>query len=154
MNDSEALMKLVSAVIEEPWLTEDPRALEVEIEFVQKSLPRNNLRIPSQYIPRLKTEDGEEISFDSWPNLRDLTISFLGGLGRDFDTDVGIPCLLSMWLGADRFDYFNRDALDRQSFLDSDNWRVSQPQYNPDAPKPVEILFQRMDDNRSRQETT
>ena len=154
MNDSEALMKLVSAVIEESWLNDDPRALEVEIEFVQKSLPRNNLRISSQYIPRLKIDDGEDIFFESWPNLNDLNISFLGGLGRDFETDVGIPCLLSMWLEADRFDYFNRDALDRQNFLDTDNWRVSQPQYNPDAPKPWEILFQRMDDNRSRQETT
>ena len=151
MNDSEALMKLVSAVIEEPWLNEDPRALEVEIEFVQKSLPRNNLTISSQYIPRLKIDDGEDISFESWPNLNDLNISFLGGLGREFDTDVGIPCLLSMWLGAYRFDYFNRDALDRQSFLDPDNWRFSQPQYNPDAPKPWEILVQRMESQQSKQ---
>ena len=154
MNDAQALMKLVSAVIEEPWLNEDPSALEVEIEFVQKSLPGNTLRVSSQYIPRLKIDDSEEISFDSWPNLNDLNISFLGGLGRDFDSDVGIPLLLSMWLQLEKNDFFNRDALDRQSFLDSDNWRISQAQYDPEAPNPMEILFQRMDGNRSRQEMT
>ena len=154
MNDSEALMKLVSAVIEEPWLNEDPSALEVEIEFVPKSLPRNNLRISSQYIPRLKIEDGEEISFDSWPNLNDLNISFLGGLGPDFIAEMGIPLLLSMWLQVNQVDFFNRDALDRQSFLDPDNWRISQAQYDPEAPKPVEIPFQRTEDRCSRQESS
>ena len=147
-------MKLVSAVIEEPWLNEDPSALEVEIEFVPKSLPRNNLRISSQYIPRLKIEDGEEISFDSWPNLNDLNISFLGGLGPDFIAEMGIPLLLSMWLQVNQVDFFNRDALDRQSFLDPDNWRISQAQYDPEAPKPVEIPFQRTEDRCSRQESS